>query len=1267
MSQPPPAPPTPTTSSSYAEAIRRSNEDEKEKSQNREPEWQQQPPRQRQGQSYQQQRQSASFTHPSRPQDQTRPGNFRHHEHHRQSNHNCDSRSLNYINDSNFRHYSNQQQFKLREGPAWGGRRSHNDDPSFRRPQQQRQTHHQQHHQQQQQRDLRNVGSQPSAHRTPQRQAPMAWGGGGARRGAGRGVGGGISDGGTVKRTPLTPTSPATLSDREQPPPHHQPQQQQQPQQQPFQQQQQQQVGGLNRQNHVQPPHQQQQAVKKPGNKSNNAGPAHKKPAANKKRTKTKPTLKTMCLGDLISLPTLKKELQPQDQGPKKQNPSSLVKELDQVGVFDRHAEFPALGAASSDGAAMPSTETTGPSLPAAGTSKLQRPAWGIVAPAPLAPKAPVSTPVLSTVIAAQSNNSPSRPAGKNSGASSETRTIRVLKRGEPFPVKKEKNLISAATEARAGRANSDSIGDIKLENTGSSVKRMAEVVNRPGDDVAVFRWGDGEEHQLMRLMMMKQQQRGGDGGHGKRRDPAANLFAMTKGRQRLAPRKKRFTALKKKVLMERLKRWSELHPKEEQAEGVTANEPTNKDSDGNVTGAIRDAGLTPTKIVCVFGFVADIAELQDTDEYQEIVMNLQDFAFKIGPVENVFVPCPPAEEQEGQASAGMKLGDIDTAQPDRATIEKTIFAKIDSNEKGIPVFVKFHAMTDAAAAQACWNGLVLGGESLQAFFIPERDSEAGEFKGGDVDGGSSNQTWSTSLVEAAIAVKDSLQSSLNIEAETPMSGSMTLMLENVLTDDDLEDDECMTESLQDISKLVQKYGVVVNMKVVDGNSRDVEVCYEGLSVESARRIVEQLRLDMLGGTPVLARVIEGPRKDEYRTGIVTLTNALTDDDMEDEECLEETLKDIREIAGRHGHVSKLSADLGTRAVHIEYPDGLRIARQAVEAFDGLCLGGMTIVAKLKYGEQQMDGMSQIASTAQDLDYDICLVYLHNLLTEDDMEDGDCMEESLSDARELAMQFGEVVSIDVIRGTGSAKDSQPGVIALRYKGPRTVGEVAANGFNGMVIGGQTVSAVFQPRSEAFPGQNVMNTQKHESPTKVPEGAPASASKKARTDDLPPLYSGDKLISERFAECKRAPKIPNPNSGAPRDYASLAKDERVKPLLAEMLGELMRLQKRAIEEKNAKAKRRVVMGLREVARGIRSHKVKMVVMANNLDEYGAIDQKLQEIIDLASSEAVPLFFEFTKRSLGKAVGKSIKVAVVGIQNADGAHQPFKKLTAIANAM
>jgi len=227
---------------------------------------------------------------------------------------------------------------------------------------------------------------------------------------------------------------------------------------------------------------------------------------------------------------------------------------------------------------------------------------------------------------------------------------------------------------------------------------------------------------------------------------------------------------------------------------------------------------------------------------------------------------------------------------------------------------------------------------------------------------------------------------------------------------------------------------------------------------------------------------------------------------------------------------------------------------------------------------------------------------------------------------------------------------------------KEVAAAAVEGFCGMVIGGQIIVAILSEKA--------INTEVEVSANSGDKRKPnvemnIALEKRARTDNKAPLYSGDKLIPERFAEMKRVPKIPN--AVGPREYAGTIQDERVKPLLTEMLRELMRLQKRAIADKNAKARRRMVMGLREVARGIRAHKVKMVVMANNLDQYGVIDEKLQEIIDLARSEGIPLFFEFTKRSLGKAIGKSIKIAVVGIQNADGAHQQFKKLNAIAARM
>jgi selenocysteine insertion sequence-binding protein 2 len=219
-------------------------------------------------------------------------------------------------------------------------------------------------------------------------------------------------------------------------------------------------------------------------------------------------------------------------------------------------------------------------------------------------------------------------------------------------------------------------------------------------------------------------------------------------------------------------------------------------------------------------------------------------------------------------------------------------------------------------------------------------------------------------------------------------------------------------------------------------------------------------------------------------------------------------------------------------------------------------------------------------SSAND-DLDSC-IDLHNLLTEDDLEDEECMEESISDVRELASKYGEVVTIDVL------KVDDDSFLRIRFGGDTSIAVKAVEGFRGMVVGGQIVNASLSGRDKEQSNDNKIDVSKNSGDKRKPDAeTKTNLEKKARTDDKAPLYSGDKLIPERFAEMKRAPKIPN--AAGPRDYANTTNDERVRPLLAEMLRELMRLQKRAVEDKNAKARRRMVMGLREVARGIRAHK------------------------------------------------------------------------------
>jgi selenocysteine insertion sequence-binding protein 2 len=599
-------------------------------------------------------------------------------------------------------------------------------------------------------------------------------------------------------------------------------------------------------------------------------------------------------------------------------------------------------------------------------------------------------------------------------------------KRSAPAPIKKEQPKLASANFL--------------------SMPRRADV---PGDDA-------GEEHDLLRLM----------------RDGKMAIQGV--GRQRIRPRKKKFSALKKKVLQERLLKWQQLHPESAPLEHVDEGQKANA--------AVSEV---QTCSVCVYGFT-EPDELEDDEEYEEILNNLQELADKIGEVKQLFIPR----------------------------------ALEDRSAENYPAFIEFTLPQHASAAATCWNGLVVGGQPLSSH--PLIGAEGDDLKWQDWCLASERPKASEGDEDTIVEDKVSTQVSL----------------ENALTEDDLEDDDCLEESVNDIRLLAEKYGVVEDIRVEKEPSIRLVVVYSG---------------------------------------------------------------------------------------------GASVAQKAAQELGKLVIGGATVIATVL----GLEAASQSDNSG------ICSIILRGLLTEDDLEDDECLQESLNDIRELAEKYGSVreIALDL--------DSKDGAVKILYSSMPDGGKGAVDAFNGMVVGGQTVSASL---FESECPRSTLNVGQSDAIPAITASAPT------------PLFSGDKMIPERFAECKRVPKVPN--DGAPRMYATLTNDDSVKVLLIEMLGELMRLQRRAVENKNTKAKRRIVMGLREVARGIRSHKVKMVVMANNLDEYGVIDDKLQEILDLSHEEGVPVFFEFSKRGLGKAFGKTIKIAVAGIQNADGAHQQFKKLTTLS---
>mmetsp|Transcript_9171 Transcript_9171/g.27294 ORF Transcript_9171/g.27294 Transcript_9171/m.27294 type:complete len:1071 (-) Transcript_9171:43-3255(-) len=920
-------------------------------------------------------------------------------------------------------------------------------------------------------------------------------------------------------------------------------------------------------------------------NKNNNNNNAAKQ--------KAKPKPKVTTVGDMLrgkakkqgndekkkTLPQHQQQQQ-QRQQPPRQQPNlhtSSIEDFPALGASD----FPALGSKSASEAI--SSESAAPAT--------ARKGWGVV---PRPPPAPVLSPSAGKFAPSMAASSPpfrKKPQGKPQIAG--VGQPQILKRGDLPP-----RAVSATTGSKKKKAS-------KTESPASQFRNNAvlpagafsaasffqpRLRKGEGDQTGARFHGangmEGEEHQLLRLLQER-------------------TIYQKKGRQRVAPRKKKFTALKKKVLQERVNQWRALHPAESTSEHDKSGDGTNDDL-GVQGNSLKDAPPA-THSLCLYNY-AGPEELEDDDEYEEIIDNLGAMAGKIGPTDEVFIPRSPIAGEE---------------------------ANPESDNSKHPAFVRFRNLSDAAAALACWSGLVIGGSKLEVVGIHVPADET---------------PWSESVLAAETKRRSDSASAEQSHSEGEPASSIKIVLQKVLTEDDFEDEDCMKESIGDLEKIAMQFGEVRDLKANEAKNGDVAVTYH-CTLAEARSIAEKLCRVVLGGQPLYASVSEQPSTTAMKAAaLVLLENILTEEDLEDSDCLQESLNDIRELCGKHGDVSDVV--VRGKAVKVTYREERMVAERAAHELNGIVLGGNTIRASVLVDEASEvcdDGIENVHS-----------IDLHNLITEDDLEDEECLEESLRDVRELASKYGQVAGVDV-----SNTDSIDGAfVRIQFGGDHASGAAdnALQAFNGMVIGGQIIAA---SRSNAQPPafahavpENPGDKRKPHADTNHP------SDKKARTDDKEPLYSGDKLISERFAEMKRVPKVPNKG---PREYASAVNDEHVKPLLSEMLGELMRLQKRAMEDKNAKARRRMVMGLREVARGIRAHKVKMVVMANNLDDYGVIDQKLQEIIDLAKSEGVPLFFEFTKRSLGRAIGKNIKIAVVGIQNADGAHQPFKKLNALARTL
>ncbi|XP_042254841.1 selenocysteine insertion sequence-binding protein 2-like isoform X1 [Thunnus maccoyii] len=136
----------------------------------------------------------------------------------------------------------------------------------------------------------------------------------------------------------------------------------------------------------------------------------------------------------------------------------------------------------------------------------------------------------------------------------------------------------------------------------------------------------------------------------------------------------------------------------------------------------------------------------------------------------------------------------------------------------------------------------------------------------------------------------------------------------------------------------------------------------------------------------------------------------------------------------------------------------------------------------------------------------------------------------------------------------------------------------------------------------------------------------------------------------------------------REYCNQVLSKEIDESVTLLLQELVRFQERVYQKDptKAKSKRRLVMGLREVTKHMKLHKIKCVIISPNCEKIqakGGLDEALYNVIAMAREQEIPFVFALGRKALGRCVNKLVPVSVVGIFNFSGAEGLFNRLVSL----
>ncbi|XP_046400449.1 selenocysteine insertion sequence-binding protein 2 [Ischnura elegans] len=132
----------------------------------------------------------------------------------------------------------------------------------------------------------------------------------------------------------------------------------------------------------------------------------------------------------------------------------------------------------------------------------------------------------------------------------------------------------------------------------------------------------------------------------------------------------------------------------------------------------------------------------------------------------------------------------------------------------------------------------------------------------------------------------------------------------------------------------------------------------------------------------------------------------------------------------------------------------------------------------------------------------------------------------------------------------------------------------------------------------------------------------------------------------------------------REYCNHCKNSDLTEHVKAMLKDIIKFQDRmhATQPIKSASHRRYVVGLRQTQNSLAAHKVKIVILAQDMERDGSpgsLDDAVKLIIDSAAKQNVPVVFPALRRQLGKITLRKVGVSCVGVLNYQGSEENFKK--------